>query len=229
LILTRSPGKWYLEYASCSDVWQQGSGVRLVTIFFGANDSSHQEYNPRHHVPIPEFEENLERLLSLCEQKYGKEVAVIFLTAPPVVHEQRLAFQKQRYGDKATGILERTMGLSESYAAATNRVAEKHNRPSINLWKEMQQVEEWESFFYDGLHFTEAGNRFVAKAIVKEIAVSYPNLAVTPCPFTKQYANSGSSCPHLEQSGPYHDEIDHLNHQRAFSAKEKPNKKQDEM
>mmetsp|Transcript_28424 Transcript_28424/g.42017 ORF Transcript_28424/g.42017 Transcript_28424/m.42017 type:complete len:124 (-) Transcript_28424:1259-1630(-) len=123
------------------------------------------------------------------------------------------------------------MDLSKSYAEATNRVAKKYSRPSINLWKDMQQVEKWESFFYDGLHFSKAGNDFVAKAIVKEIAASYPNLAVTPCSITQQYANSASSCPDLEQSGPYHDQIDHLNHKEAFTAKENSNKKQktDEM
>eukprot|EP00548_Thalassiothrix_antarctica_P003873 CAMPEP_0194134068 /NCGR_PEP_ID=MMETSP0152-20130528/4146_1 /TAXON_ID=1049557 /ORGANISM="Thalassiothrix antarctica, Strain L6-D1" /LENGTH=262 /DNA_ID=CAMNT_0038829607 /DNA_START=161 /DNA_END=949 /DNA_ORIENTATION=- len=213
--------QWYLDYASSSDVWNQGKNdVRLITIFFGANDASHPELNPHHHIPVQEFESNLERLLMLCEEHYGKEVGILFLTAPPVVHKQRLAYQKQRYGDKATGNLERNLTLSESYADATLRVATKHNKPSIHLWKEMQDEKEWESLFTDGLHFSKEGNQFVAKSITKQIAASYPDLSVTPCPITNQYANSGSSCPNLESSGPYHDQINHLDHRKAFVKEE---------
>jgi lysophospholipase L1-like esterase len=207
--------KWFLEYAKTSDVWLQGT-VALVVIFFGANDSSDAILNPRHHIPPDEFKQNLEKLVQLCEEHYGKDVGITIVTAPPVVHHQRLMFQKERFGDKATGELERTMELSELYAQAALDVAFKVNRPSIHLWKVMQEDENWESFFIDGLHFSAQGNDFVARAILSQVMVSNPHLFVHPCPTTQQWANAASRCEALLHDGPYHEEIDHTNHMSAF-------------
>lgn len=212
--------KWFLEYTKTSDVWLQGT-VTLVVIFFGANDSSDAILNPRHHIPLDEFKQNLEKLVQLCEAHYGKDVDIIMVTAPPVVHHQRLMFQKERFGDKATGELERNMELSERYAQAALDVANKVNRPSIHLWKLMQEHENWESFFVDGLHFSAQGSDFVAKAILSQIKLSIPYLFVHPCPITKQWANTASSCEALLHDGPYHDDIDHSNHMSAFQEHKK--------
>eukprot|EP00545_Synedropsis_sp_CCMP1620_P003369 CAMPEP_0119007238 /NCGR_PEP_ID=MMETSP1176-20130426/2877_1 /TAXON_ID=265551 /ORGANISM="Synedropsis recta cf, Strain CCMP1620" /LENGTH=269 /DNA_ID=CAMNT_0006959351 /DNA_START=128 /DNA_END=937 /DNA_ORIENTATION=- len=219
--------RWFLQYAdnSTSDVWTQNSNsVKLVTIFFGANDSSDIKMNPRHHVPLDEFKSNIEQLIGKCRDHYGKDVAIIIVAAPPVVHEQRLAYQKERYGDKATGELERTLETSERYAQAALDVAEKYKLPSVHLWKLMQDENGWESFFYDGLHFTAKGNKFVTQAILDEIKNTYPKLAVHADPLTGQLANSASACENFLHDGPYHDEIDHENDMKAF--KEYNNKKQ---
>lgn len=207
--------KWFLEYAKESDVWMQGR-VALIIIFFGANDSSDALLNPRHHIPSDEFKQNLDQLVELCEVHYGKDVEILIVTAPPVVHHQRLTFQKERFGDKATGELERNMELSELYAQAAIDVAQRVNRPYVHLWKLMQVTDNWESFFIDGLHFSSKGNDFVAKAILSQIQVSYPHLVVNPCPMTQQWANASSSCEALLHDGPYHDDIDHTNHTNAF-------------
>jgi lysophospholipase L1-like esterase len=209
--------KWFLQYAdSGADVWDQGSAVKLITIFFGANDSSCIKLNSRHHVPLDDFKSNLEILITKCQETYGKDAPIVLMAAPPVVHEQRLSYQKERYGDKATGDLERTMELSSKYAQAALEVAEKHKLPSVDLWKLMQEEKNWESFFYDGLHFTTEGNKFVADALLEEIKKSYPKLAVIPDPLTKQWANSASVCEDVMQDGPYHDEIDAENPTKAF-------------
>jgi lysophospholipase L1-like esterase len=206
---------WFLRYAKESDVWQQDN-VKLITIFFGANDASDAKLNPRHHVSIEDFKQNLETLIGLCEDNYGKDVGILIVTAPPVVHHKRLAFQKERFGDKATGELERNMELSQQYAQAALDVAQKCNRPSVHLWKLMQESQDWESLFNDGLHFTSEGNQFVAKAVLEQIEASYPQLAVQACSVTQQWGNSASVCEELLQDGPYHDEIDHTNHDKAF-------------
>lgn len=213
--------RWFLHYADSdtgrSDVWEQGAdSVKLVTIFFGANDSSDIKLNPRHHVPLQEFKNNLDVLISKSRERYGKDVAIVVVAAPPVVHEQRLAFQKERFGDKATGELERNLELSEKYAQAALAVAEKHELPSVHLWKLMQDEDGCESFFYDGLHFTPKGNQFVAQALLDEIKKSYPKLAVHADPLTGQLGNSASACGDIFNDGPFHDEIDHENYAKAF-------------
>jgi len=208
---------WFLRYAQQHEEDVFCEHVKLCILFFGANDASDQDLNPRHYVPISQYKDNLKRLIAKCRDKYGQDVAIILMTPPPVQHEQRIEFQKQRYGDKATGKLERNMDLSGQYAAAAQEVATEAKTLCINLWSDMQQ-EDWGRFFYDGLHFSANGNDFVARALLQTIDKELPELKVEPCPITKQYANSASSCQQLKQSGPFHDEIDHTNPSDAFSS-----------
>jgi lysophospholipase L1-like esterase len=209
--------EWYLKYAEqTEDVFVDNA--KLCIIFFGANDASDEELNPRHHVPIPKYQDNLKRLIEKCREKYGQDVAIILVTPPPVQHEQRIEYQKQRYGAMATGKLERSMDLSGRYAKAAQEVATESNTVCVNLWSDMQQDPNWSRFFCDGLHFSEEGNDFVANALLETIDAELPELKVEPCPDTNQYANSASSCQKLKQSGPFHDEIDHTNPSDAFSS-----------
>ena len=207
--------EWYLRYADTSDVWKQGKNVKIITIFFGANDASDPLLNPRHHVPLDDFRRNLQTLIALCGHHYP-DAKVLILSAPPVVHQQRLDYQKTRYGNKATGQLERTLEGAEKYATAAKAVADTNSIVCIHLWSLMQQSVGWESYFNDGLHFSREGNDFVGSAILEQLKSSYPSLAVTPCPETGQWANSATACPDIKQDGPYHDEIDYQNPQVAF-------------
>lgn len=213
--------KWFLLQSSAqeSDIWSF-SQVGLIVIFFGANDASDPILNPRHHVPIPDYQENLRTIRRHCQEHYGSDVPIIFITPPPVVHSQRLTYQIQRYGDNATGKLERNMALSEQYASAAEEMATEVGVPCLNLWKAMQKDDGWKDFFTDGLHFSKTGNDFVAQALLKTIAQHYPDLAVTPCPQTQQYASSTSKCTGLTNEAPWHDEIDYQNPTAAFAKKQ---------
>ena len=208
---------WFLRYIQQHENDVFVPNVKLVIIFFGANDASDSHLNPRHYVAIPQYKDNLKSLIAQCRAHYGEDVSIILISPPPVQHEQRIEYQKQRYGENATGKLERNLKLSGQYAQAAEQVASDCNTLLINLWNDMQQDSEWDRFFYDGLHFSKEGNDFVANAILKTIETELPELAVTPCPITKQFANSASSCPALTQSGPFHDEIDYMNPSKAFS------------
>lgn len=214
---------WYLHYIKQHEEDVFVPNVRLCIIFFGANDASCAELNPRHHVPVAQYKQNLKTLVEKCRQHYGNDVAIILMTPPPVQHEQRLEYQKQRYGEKATGQLERNLDLSQRYANAAQEAANELNSnvPCIHLWNDMQQDDDWGRFFYDGLHFSKEGNDFVANALLKVIHQQLPHLQVSPCPITSQYGNSASFCPQLPQSGPFHDEIDHTNPSEAFSLSSK--------
>ncbi len=190
--------------------------VKLVTIFFGANDASHPTLNPRHHVPIPQFQSNLKQIVQLCKEHYGNDIRIVFITPPPVCHKKRLQYQIDRYGsDKATGELERTLELSGNYANAVEEVAKELNYPCLNIWKDMQhehydqfdndnnnnndhnddgEMKEhpWSVYLSDGLHLSKEGNIFVGERLIKLIENKYPDIAVIPCPITNYVGNSAS-------------------------------------
>lgn len=232
---------WYLKYLKTDqgkhDVFDsmktsggvQNDGitdVKLVTIFFGANDASCSKLNPRHHVPIPIFESNLEKIANLCKLNYGENVRIVFITPPPVHHESRLEFQIRRWGkDKATGELERNMELSSQYASSVVKVAKELNYPCLNIWQMMQDAtrgdERWSKYLSDGLHLSAEGNLFVGRNLNDLIAEKFPEIAVIPCEHTGYTGNSSSKGGEALGSekgvGPWHDEINHLDAEKAFA------------
>eukprot|EP00656_Telonema_subtile_P012186 TRINITY_DN1611_c0_g1_i4.p2 TRINITY_DN1611_c0_g1~~TRINITY_DN1611_c0_g1_i4.p2 ORF type:complete len:149 (-),score=32.54 TRINITY_DN1611_c0_g1_i4:157-603(-) len=131
---------------------------------------------------------------------------VIVICPPPVCHEQRLAFQKVKYPDSPSGILERTNENTGLYAAAAQAVAKEFQAAGgsvacVNLWSQMQQQapdNQWHSFLSDGLHLSEAGNEFVAKAVLESIRIECPALAVDAD--TKRPAD-------LPHDAPWHDQF----------------------
>ena len=200
--------------------------VRIATIFFGANDASDAVLNPRHHVPLQRFKDNLKEIASTITKHIGHHVKIVIICPPPVHHESRLRYQVERYGDKATGELERTLELSGKYAQAAAEVAAELNVPHLHLWKDMQNAapgpdEPWSKYLNDGLHLSREGNIFVGEKLTDLIKKKFPELAVTPCPHTDYPGNSASACPGLDHFGPWHDHINHTDPMQSFRRKRK--------
>eukprot|EP00980_Cylindrotheca_fusiformis_P005295 scaffold1136_cov146-Cylindrotheca_fusiformis.AAC.8 len=143
---------------------------------------------------------------------------LVMITPPPVHHEQRLEFQKQRYKEKATGILERTLESAEKYAEACTKVASELSIPCLDMFKLMRDDGDGDfgRFLSDGLHFSEDGHQFVCEKLLECVEKEYPSVHVQPDPITGQDNNSGSKCQDIESSGPYHDEIDHVDWKESF-------------
>ena len=221
--------RWFLRYAQDSGVWDEPGNVKLVTIFFGANDASLAKENPHHHVPLDEFQSNIKTLASLAKEHYGTTAKILLITPPPVHHEQRLAFQKQRYKEKATGILERTLENAGKYAAACRELAQELELPLLDLYSTMMNAGgDFGTYLSDGLHFSKEGHDFVLNELLEAISKEFPDLYVTSDPITGQENNSGSTCSMIPNSGPYHDEIDSTCFEKAFekkSDKEEPEAK----
>ena len=131
--------RWYIEYAQHSGIWYEPGKIALTTIFFGANDASLADQNPHHHVPLDEYQANLKVLVAKTQESFP-ESQILLITPPPVHHEQRLIFQKQRYGDKATGILERTMESAGKYAEACKAVAKELDLHVLDLYTTMDYI-----------------------------------------------------------------------------------------
>lgn len=211
--------RWYLRYADDNEIWNERN-VALVTVFFGANDAALKDLDGKH-VPVEEYQENLRALVQKARTTYPQ--SKLLLIAPPPVHrEQRLAFQKERYGDKATGIPERTLEHTKLYAVACKRVAEDLGVPCLNLFSLMlEATDDFGRFLSDGLHFNRAGHDFVGEHVLQAIEKYFPELGVRPDPVTGQPNNAGSTCQTLESSGPYHDEIDDTRWEVAFDKRKK--------
>ena len=204
--------RWYLRYAEDNGIWSEPGEVSLVTIFFGANDAAKQECEPIVHVPLEEYKRNIEQIVVKAGESYpGAKVLII--SPPPVHPEQRLAYQKKRYGDKATGVLERTSEIAGTYAATCRKVAEEKKVACLDLFTAMRTAEgntdedDIGRFFYDGLHFSKTGHKFVFDALLNSIRTNFPTLEVRPCPNTGSFNNSSSTCDGIQNSGPYHDII----------------------
>ena len=181
----------------------------LVTIFFGANDASLPEHNPRQHVPLDEFAANLRAIVAHL-RVHCPSAALLLLTPPPVCHEQRLTFQRARYPNSPSGVLERTNDNAGRYAAAVLRVANELGLPCVNLWEAMQTTAPgngWHTFLSDGLHLSPEGNAKVAELVVAEIEAAYPQLHVTADPVTGNFGNSGTRCAGVVRNLPWHDQI----------------------
>lgn len=204
--------RWYLRYAEETGIWNEPGKVALVTIFFGANDAAKKDLEPKVHVPLDEYKANIEMLVDKAKESYPN--AKILIMAPPPVHpEQRFAYQKKRYGDKATGVLERTTEIAGTYAAACREVAKTKEVPCVDIFTAMRTAEgntdenDIGRFFYDGLHFSKTGNKFVYDTLAKVISKNFPSLEVHRCPKTGRFNNSASICEGIKNSGPYVDEV----------------------
>eukprot|EP00930_Biecheleria_cincta_P049183 TRINITY_DN34425_c0_g1_i1.p1 TRINITY_DN34425_c0_g1~~TRINITY_DN34425_c0_g1_i1.p1 ORF type:complete len:300 (-),score=56.45 TRINITY_DN34425_c0_g1_i1:9-908(-) len=182
------------------------SRVVLAVVCFGGNDASLLEENPRQHVPIEEFEENLKRIV-----KYVRDACcnahILLMSNGRMVEEKWTEFLKKRQGGKFSGNCDRTDVMHGEYAAASGRVAADMGCSFLNLHKAMLSESNWQALFSDGLHLSEAGHAFVATKVLQKVHENFPLIDVTCCRFSGSPANLRSSSP-LVQHGAWHDNID---------------------
>ncbi|PSS22646.1 hypothetical protein PHLCEN_2v3012 [Hermanssonia centrifuga] len=127
------------------DQRQNAPKVRLLTIWFGANDACLPGF--RQHVPLDLFSENLTKLIHMVSsaksEYYSPETRVILLTPPPVNTNQR--------GN------DRDFETTSKYADAVREVGKKENVPIVDvwtlLWEGCGKVEgNLTKYLTDGLH-----------------------------------------------------------------------------
>jgi len=210
--------RWALEALPHIFKGQEARPPLLVVVFFGANDASLAAHNERQHIPLQEYHDNLIGIAQELRALWPK-VRLLFVGPPPVAEAQRLAYAKERYAEKARGVLERTEEAAGEYAAACERAAQKVGIPSLSLWGAMRQARpdgSWSEFLRDGLHLSRRGDEFVAKAVLGAIEQHYPELSVVPCRETQVHAASGSRSE-LPVQLPWGDKISNSDY-RAISA-----------
>jgi len=201
--------RWALRLLDGPQLRDVADRTVLVIIFFGANDASLPEHNLRQFVPLDEFVANTRTIVEHL-RAHCPSAAIILMAPPPVDHKKRLAFQRQRYPNSASGILERTNENTGVYAEAVADLAKELGLPCVQLWEAMQAAapNSWDSFLSDGLHLSADGNEKVAELLLATIAETYPKLAVKTDPTTGNVGNSATRCAGLTPNGPFHDQID---------------------
>ena len=135
--------------------------VRLLTIWFGANDACIKP-SPQH-VPLPKFTANLKHLISLVTSPtspyYSPDTKILLITPPPVNTLQRGADLRSRDPPKE---LDREFKVTEAYAQAVRDVGREVGVPVVDVFQAIwsaagQKEEELAKFLGDGLHLNGAG------------------------------------------------------------------------
>ncbi|KAH8554455.1 SGNH hydrolase-type esterase domain-containing protein [Umbelopsis sp. PMI_123] len=166
----------------------QRAKIRLMTVFFGANDAS--EPWGTQHVPIDEYADNLSKIVQGI-QNYSSETRVIVI-APPPLNEVQWKARCEEGG----GVLDRSNERAKAYSEAAKDVARKHNVPYIDLWTEIMKLvtdsgsadeptdftgdkehnRDLSEFLYDGLHLGAAGCQVLFAALMQTIKLNFPEL-----------------------------------------------------
>ncbi|KAF2465811.1 SGNH hydrolase [Lindgomyces ingoldianus] len=167
--------------------------IRFLMIFFGANDASSPKTENNQHIPLEDYKENLQKIITHPLVLAHKPR--ILLVAPPPINEHL-----QFISDKAKGYsrVSRVAATTKSYADAACEVGKKLNVPVVDLWRAFMSRAHWNAatwntgdplpgsldivqndvlagLMYDGLHFSAAGYDVLFEETMKVIAAEWPD------------------------------------------------------
>ncbi|XP_005082067.1 isoamyl acetate-hydrolyzing esterase 1 homolog isoform X2 [Mesocricetus auratus] len=128
-----------------------------VTVFFGANDATLKDENPKQHVPLDEYSANLRAMVQYLRSVDIPEDRVILITPPPL---GEAAWEKECVlkGCK----LNRLNSIVGEYANACLQVARDCGTDVLDLWTLMQKDnQDFSPYLSDGLHLSPKGNEFL--------------------------------------------------------------------
>jgi lysophospholipase L1-like esterase len=110
--------------------------IRLMTIFFGANDSCFPTESNNQCVPLPEFRSNLIKIVKTLSAR--KNPRIILITNPPI--DERT----QRVLDESKGYpLRRTAENTKLYADAIRNVGQDLGLVVCDLWGAIMDKAGW--------------------------------------------------------------------------------------
>ncbi|KAJ3187923.1 isoamyl acetate-hydrolyzing esterase [Gaertneriomyces sp. JEL0708] len=152
-----------------------GSSIRLVVIFFGANDAVLPS-SPQQHVPIARYQKNLRELISIVRE-FSPHTQVL-LVAPPPVHEAKWAAECESQGRT----LNRTVENTRIYRDACLSVAAECGVGKLDPWSAffgegaVYDADRAAAALVDGVHLSAMGNKLLGEALLKEIASTWREL-----------------------------------------------------
>ena len=139
----------------------------FLILFFGANDAVRE--GASQHVPVAEYERNIETLIMTALKKSEKALRILLITPPPADEE---ALQRRHK------VVYRRNNRTKMYADAVTRIGQKKNIVVLDLWtmffNNLNDVRH--DCYMDGLHFSAVGNMLLFKSITALIMKNFPVL-----------------------------------------------------
>ncbi|KAF1995477.1 SGNH hydrolase, partial [Amniculicola lignicola CBS 123094] len=171
----------------------QEARIRFLVVFFGANDASLPQAENNQHIPLEEYKENLEKIIT--HPLVAAHKARIILVAPPPINEHLQWLSDRNKGLKS---LSRVAPSTKSYADAATEVGAKLRVPVVNLWtafvantgwdvdtwtvgeplpgsKDIPQNDHLVELMYDGLHFNPKAYDIMFQETMKVISETWPD------------------------------------------------------
>ena len=173
--------------------------IRLLIVFFGANDSRlPNTLGAPQHVPLEVYKDNLKKIVqhSLVE---AHQPRVLIVTPPPV--DEGMC----EGDDLANGIdqVRRKAEVTKAYAKGAREVSVELGVECLDLWSVFMREVGWEEgqplvgrkgvehdgskglsrLLRDGLHLTPEGNKTLFAALMKTIVGRWPDMIPDTIPF----------------------------------------------
>lgn len=165
--------------------------IRLLYIFFGANDAALPQKHNSQHIPLSEYKANIEKLIT--HPLIKAHAPRIILVTPGPVNEHKTWPHDREKGMRSVS---RVAAITKSYADGAAAVGTKLGIPVVNLWKAFMTragwTEEWKDteplpgsldreenevlreLMYDGLHFNPEGYKILFREVMEVIEREWP-------------------------------------------------------
>ncbi|KAH8117590.1 SGNH hydrolase [Phellopilus nigrolimitatus] len=157
------------------------SKIRLLTIWFGANDSCLP--SSFQHVPLAKYGENLTRLIHMVTAPtsawHSPSTKIVLITPPPINTHQRPETVETESG--LPGELDRAFAVTAEYAQKVRQIGLQERIPVLDAWQALwdvagQKEEALNMYLTDGLHLAPAGYSVVYDELIKIIEENFPEL-----------------------------------------------------
>lgn len=137
--------------------------VSCVTIFLGANDCCLPTSDQ--HVPVNEYQKNLEYIVDLLEHRSIDRQKIVFITAP-IYFQSHFAAKCLEEG-KSEPL--RSQERPKIYAEAMIELGKRLSVSVIDTYSAFVADGRGDELFSDGLHLSPAGSDLLYNLIVKDI------------------------------------------------------------
>jgi lysophospholipase L1-like esterase len=175
------------------------ASVRLLTIWFGANDARLPDTPgaPQQHVPLDEFMENIRAMATHPDVRGHEGVRMVLITPPPV--DERKCILNEPDGVQSSN---RRAAVTKEYAQGVVSVGKELHVPVLDIWSimiqraggsptdpeptgsiDMPANETLQEFLHDGLHLSPSGYRIVYDELMALIARTWPDQIPDALPF----------------------------------------------